>query len=160
LQASNAISGAKGGWAGIMSRQIWPDAPAYSCLPWLWTKAMGTSEIMLRISSMLPMLAAVYLLYLAARELFDRDVALIAAIAFCLHPIIIFAAIGRPQLCTCAHASFLLAALWTRRFEKPIAVTLGLAALPEPGGCVAILLVGEAQMRGFIPCCLVEVLPL
>jgi hypothetical protein len=83
----------KGGWAGILHRQVWPDAPAYSCLLWLWTKAMGTSEIMLRISSVLPMLGAVYLLYRAARELFDRDVAFIAAIVFCLHPIIIFAAI-------------------------------------------------------------------
>ena len=83
----------KGGFAGIMSRQVWPDAPAYSCLLWLWTKVMGSAEIMLRISSVLPMLAAVYLLYLAARELFDRDVAIIAAIVFCLHPIIIFAAI-------------------------------------------------------------------
>ena len=83
----------KGGFAGIMSRQVWPDAPAYSCLLWLWTKVMGTGETMLRISSVLPMLAAVYLLYRAARELFDRDVAIIAAIVFCLHPIIIFAAI-------------------------------------------------------------------
>jgi hypothetical protein len=83
----------KGGWAGILSRQVWPDAPAYSVLLWLWTKAMGTGELMLRISSVLPMLAAVYLLYRAARELFDQDVALIAAIVFCLHPIIIFAAI-------------------------------------------------------------------
>jgi hypothetical protein len=83
----------KGGWAGIRSRQVWPDAPAYSCLLWLWTKVMGTGELMLRISSVLPMLAAVYLLYRAARELFDRDVAIVAAIVFCLHPIIIFAAI-------------------------------------------------------------------
>jgi Dolichyl-phosphate-mannose-protein mannosyltransferase len=83
----------KGGWAGIMSRQIWPDSPLYSCLLWLWTKAMGTGEIALRISSLIPMLAATYLLYRAARELFDRDVALIAVIVFCLHPFIIFAAI-------------------------------------------------------------------
>ncbi|MGB8539382.1 MAG: glycosyltransferase family 39 protein, partial [Acidobacteriaceae bacterium] len=83
----------KGGWAGIMSRQVWPDAPAYSCLLWLWTKVMGTGELMLRISSVLPMLAAVYLLYRAARELFDQDVAVVVAIVFCLHPIIIFAAI-------------------------------------------------------------------
>jgi hypothetical protein len=83
----------KGGFAGIMSRQVWPDAPAYSCLLWLWTKVMGTDEILLRISSLLPMLGAVYLLYRAARELFDRDVAMTAAIVFCLHPIIIFAAI-------------------------------------------------------------------
>ena len=83
----------KGGWAGILSRQVWPDAPAYSCLLWLWTKVMGTGELMLRISSVLPMLAAVYLLYRAARELFDQDVAVVVAIVFCLHPIIIFAAI-------------------------------------------------------------------
>ena len=83
----------KGGFAGIMSRQVWPDAPAYSCLLWLWTKAVGTGEIMLRISSVLPMLAAVYLLYLAARQLFDWDVAMVATIVFSLHPIIVFAAI-------------------------------------------------------------------
>jgi hypothetical protein len=72
----------KGGWAGILSRQVWPDAPAYSCLLWLWTKVMGAGELMLRISSVLPMLAAAYLLYRAARELFDRDVAFVAAIVF------------------------------------------------------------------------------
>jgi hypothetical protein len=67
----------QGGFSGIMSRQIWPDSPAYSCLLWLWTKAMGTGELTLRISSVLPMLAAVYLLYRAARKLFRRDVAFI-----------------------------------------------------------------------------------
>ena len=46
----------QGGLAGIMSRQVWPDAPTYSCLLWLWTKAMGMGEIALRISSILPML--------------------------------------------------------------------------------------------------------
>jgi hypothetical protein len=35
----------------------------------------------------------VYLLYLAARELFDRDCAIVAAIVFCLHPIVDFASI-------------------------------------------------------------------
>ena len=83
----------RGGFAGIMSRQVWPDSPVYSCLLWLWTKAMGNSEVTLRISSLLPMLAATYLLYRAARELFDWDVAMIATIVFCLHPIIIFAAV-------------------------------------------------------------------
>jgi hypothetical protein len=79
----------RGGFAGIISRQVWPDSPVYSCLLWLWTKALGTSEISLRISSVLPMLAAVYLLYRAARELFEHDIAIIAAVIFCLHPIII-----------------------------------------------------------------------
>jgi len=83
----------KGGFHGILSRQVWPDSPVYSCLLWLWTRAMGTGELMLRISSVLPMLAAVYLLYRAARQLFAWDVAMITIIVFCLHPIIIFAAI-------------------------------------------------------------------
>ena len=34
------------------------------------------------------MLGAVYLLYRSARELFDWDVAVIAAVVFCLHPIV------------------------------------------------------------------------
>ncbi len=90
----------RGGFSGILSRQVWPDSPAYSCLLWLWTKVMGTGELLLRVSSVLPMLAAVYLLYRAARELFDRDVAIITAIVFCLHPIVVFAAIDiRPYAC-------------------------------------------------------------
>ena len=39
------------------------------------------------------MLAAVYVLYRAARELFDRELGFFTAVVFCLHPIIIFAAI-------------------------------------------------------------------
>jgi hypothetical protein len=82
----------RGGFRGIM-RQAWPDAPAYSYLLWLWTKVMGTSEIGLRISSILPMLGAVCLLYYAARKLFEEDVAFIATILFVLHPIVVFASI-------------------------------------------------------------------
>jgi hypothetical protein len=83
----------KGGFAEIMSRQGWPDVPVYYYLLWLWTKVMGTGEITLRISSVLAMIGAVYLLYRAARELFDRDVAIIAAIVFCLHQVVIFESI-------------------------------------------------------------------
>jgi Dolichyl-phosphate-mannose-protein mannosyltransferase len=83
----------RGGFAGIMARQVWPDSPTYSCLLWLWTLAMGAGEIMLRVSSLLPMLGATYLLYRAASLLFDREAAMTTTIAFCIHPIIIFAAI-------------------------------------------------------------------
>ena len=82
----------KDGFSGI-ARQMWPDSPAYSYLLLLWTKVMGTSEIMLRISSILPMLGAVLLLYCSARKLFERDIALIATIIFCVDPVIVFAAI-------------------------------------------------------------------
>ncbi len=80
----------KGGFSEILSRQGWPGVPAYPYILWLWVKAVGTGELALRISSVLAMLGAVYLLYRSARELFDSDVAVIAAIVFCLHPIINF----------------------------------------------------------------------
>lgn len=80
------------GFSEIWSRQSM-SFPAYSYILWSSTKILGTSEIALRIPSILAMLGAVYLLYLAARELFERDIAFIAAIVFCLHPIVVFAAI-------------------------------------------------------------------
>jgi hypothetical protein len=83
----------KGGFSEIVSRQGWPGVPAYPYILWLWAKAVGTGEVALRISSVLAMVGAVYLLYRSARELFDSDVAIIAAIVFCLHPIIISEAI-------------------------------------------------------------------
>lgn len=83
----------KAGFSEIKSRLGWPVAPIYPYILWLWTKVMGTSEIALRIPSILAMLVAAYFLYRAARELFDRDVAIIATIVFCLHPIVIFASI-------------------------------------------------------------------
>jgi hypothetical protein len=78
----------KGGFAEIFSRQGWPGVPAYPYFLWLWVKAVGTSEIALRTSSVVAMLGAVYLLYRSARELFYWDVAVIAAVVFCLHPIV------------------------------------------------------------------------
>lgn len=71
--------------------------PTYPYILWLATKIVGTSEIALRIPSILAMLAAVYLLYSAARELFDRDVAMVTAAVFCVHPLVVFESIdARP----------------------------------------------------------------
>jgi hypothetical protein len=82
-------------------RQILPRrglvSAAYPYILWLTTRLTGTGEIALRIPSILAMLAAVYLLYRAARELFDRDVAFIVAVIFSIHPVVIFASIdARP----------------------------------------------------------------
>jgi hypothetical protein len=81
----------KGKFSEILSRQGWPGVPAYPYLLWLWTRALGTGEITLRLLSVLAMLGAAYLLYRTARELFDRDIAIVAAVFFCLHPSILFA---------------------------------------------------------------------
>jgi uncharacterized membrane protein len=121
----------RGGFTGIISRQVWPDSPVYSCLLWLWTKALGTSEISLRISSVLPMLAAVYLLYRAARELFERDIAIIAAVIFCLHPIIISASIDiRPYAfaALAVNATILLLVLLRHNKTTWMAALFGLLA--------------------------------
>lgn len=67
--------------------------PTYLYILWFFTKIFGTSELALRVPSILAMLGAVYLLYLAARELFDRETALTAAVIFCVHPIVIFESI-------------------------------------------------------------------
>src|SRR6202453_4494402 len=151
----------KGGFAGIMSRQVWPDAPAYSCLLWLWTKAVGMGEIALRISSLLPMLGAVYLLYRVARELFDWDVGLIAAILFCLHPIIIFASIDiRPYgFAALAINSSILALVQLRHNNSNwLAALFGLSAacivqfqllfaviLPALAVCFVVLKIGDRK---------------
>jgi mannosyltransferase len=85
----------RGFWQ-ILSRRGQVSA-AYPYILWLTTRITGTSEVALRIPSVLAMLAAAYLLYRAARELFDRDIALIVVIFFCAHPIVAFAAIdARP----------------------------------------------------------------
>lgn len=75
---------------------IWPRQyqclafPAYSYILWLASKVLGVSEIALRVPSVLATLGAAYLLYRSARELFDREMALVAAIIFCVNPIVIF----------------------------------------------------------------------
>jgi len=81
------------GFSGIPSHLGGVSFPPYAYILWLTTKILGASEIALRVPSILAMLGAVYLLYLAARELFERDIAIIAVIIFCLHPIVIFASI-------------------------------------------------------------------
>lgn len=66
---------------------------AYPYALWCASKLLGTSEMALRIPSIVAMLGAVYFLYRAARELFGREFAFIVCIVFCSNPIIIFAAV-------------------------------------------------------------------
>jgi 4-amino-4-deoxy-L-arabinose transferase-like glycosyltransferase len=118
------------GFSGIWSRQNM-FFPAYSYILWFSTKILGTSEIALRIPSILAMLGAVYLLYLAARELFERDIAFIAAIVFCLHPIVVFESIDvRPYtFATLAtNAAILILVRLRRNSSNWLALLLGLSA--------------------------------
>jgi hypothetical protein len=78
-------------------RQIWARSgesfPAYSYILWLTNAVFGGKEIVLRIPSILAMLAATYVFYRCARELFAREVALVATVLFILDPRVVFAAI-------------------------------------------------------------------
>jgi hypothetical protein len=77
------------------------------------------------------MLAAAYVLYRAARELFGREVALFTAIIFCLHPIIIFASIDiRPYaFAALALNSAILALVYLRHNDSNwLAALFGLSS--------------------------------
>jgi hypothetical protein len=81
------------GFSQIWSRQVL-NFPAYDYILWLFTRIFGTSEAALRSLSVLAMLGATWLMYRIARELFNRDVALLSTIIFCIDPIISFASIN------------------------------------------------------------------
>ena len=97
------------------------------------------------------MLGAVYLLYRAARELFDWDVAVIAAIVFCLHPIIIFAAIDvRPYAFAALAINATIFVLVRLRYSKSnwLAALFGLLA----AGIVEFQLLFAAILPALVVC--------
>ena len=63
-------------------------SPIYPYILWFTTRVTGTSVIGLRIPSVLAMLGAAYVFYLCARQLFQREMALVATIIFCVNPIV------------------------------------------------------------------------
>src|SRR5580658_7714384 len=64
-----------GGFKQIWSRSIQGNSfAAYAYVLWLTKVLFGSSEFVLRIPSIIAMLAAVYLFYRCARELFAWDV--------------------------------------------------------------------------------------
>jgi len=83
-----------GGFKQIWARSIEGTSfPAYAYILWLTRTAFGDKELILRIPSILAMLAAAYVLYLCAREMFGWDASLIATLFFVLHRFVGFAAI-------------------------------------------------------------------
>lgn len=123
-----------GGFRQIWARSIEINSfPAYFYILWLTNAIFGSKEIVLRVPSILAMLGAVYLLYLAARELFDGDkeIAIITAVIFCVHPIVIFAAIDvRPYAfaALAINASILALVRLRRNNSNWLAAVFGLLA--------------------------------
>ncbi len=77
----------------IWSRSaMMPSSIGYLYTLWAAKSILGTSEIALKIPSTFAMLAAVYFLFRATRELFDQETAFLACIFFSLTNNVVFAA--------------------------------------------------------------------
>lgn len=132
LDETGTYWGINAGFPGIWSRQFQTlSSTEYAYLLWASTKLIGTSEIALRIPSILAMLGAVYLLYRAARELFSRDCAILAALIFSINPIVAFAAIDvRPYAfaALATNATILILFRLRRNSSNWLAALFGLSA--------------------------------
>ena len=121
-----------GGFKQIWTRSIQGNSfAAYAYLLWLTKTLFGSSELVLRIPSILAMLAAVYVFYRCARELFDWDVSLIATIFFILPRGIAFAAIDvRPYgfALLATNLTILLFLRWMNTKKTADAAWLGVVA--------------------------------
>ncbi len=119
-----------GGFRQIWSRQD-VSFPAYFYILWATKSLFGSSEVVLRMPSVFAMLAAVYVAYRIARELFSADVAGIVTVVFCLHPIVAYAAVdARPYafavlLVNCAILSFLR---WIKTNSTRYGILFGVSA--------------------------------
>ncbi|MGD0931025.1 MAG: glycosyltransferase family 39 protein [Candidatus Korobacteraceae bacterium] len=121
-----------GGFKQIWARSIQGNSfAAYAYILWLTRTLFGDKEIVLRIPSILAMLAAVYVFYRCARELFDWDVSLIATMVFILPRGIAFAAIDvRPYgfALLLTNLTILLFLRWTKTHKNAYAALFGAAA--------------------------------
>src|SRR5271167_4312405 len=121
-----------GGFREIWARSIQGNSfAAYAYILWLTRTLFGDKEIVLRIPSILAMLAAVYVFYKCARELFDWDVSLIAAMVFTLPRGIAFAAIDvrpYPFALLVTNLTILLFLRWMKTNQMVYAALFGIAS--------------------------------
>jgi len=105
--------------------------PLYYTMLWGVTRLLGESEVVLRLPSLLSMLATAFLLYRFAGRLFGQGAAIVALAIFVVYPNVgIYAADARPY--ALAVLATLIATMllesWLRTFERKHAVFYGLAA--------------------------------
>ena len=105
--------------------------PLYYTMLWGVTQLLGTSEIALRLPSLLSMLAVAFLLYRFTGRLFGRSAAIVALAVFVVYPDVgSYASDARPYalaLLATLVATMLLES-WLRTFEPRRAAFYGLAA--------------------------------
>jgi len=121
----------QGGFRQLWDRQGSIQFVAYPFFLWATKSLFGSSLVALRAPSVLAMIGATVFLYHIAREFFDRDVSLIVTTIFCLHPIVIFAAIDARSyamgLLACTAATYFLLR-WMRTHNTRDAILFGLTA--------------------------------
>ncbi|MFI5115311.1 MAG: glycosyltransferase family 39 protein [Terriglobales bacterium] len=121
-----------GGFKQIWARSVQGNSfAAYAYILWLTKTFFGSSELVLRIPSILAMLAAVYVFYRCARELFAWDVSLIATMLFVLPRGIAFAAIDvRPYAFALlvTNLTILLFLRWMKTKRVAYAALFGIAS--------------------------------
>jgi hypothetical protein len=130
LDETNSYYSIAGGFWRIWSRQGL-SFPLYSYILWVTKSLFGSSEVVLRMPSVIAMLGAVYLLYRIARELFASDVAGIVTVVFCLNPIVSFEAVdARPYAFAAlvTNGAILCLLRWLRTSAKRDAIFLGALA--------------------------------
>jgi len=82
-----------GGFAKVWTRSaLMPSSIGYLYTLWFAKSILGSSEIALKIPSLIALLAAVYVLFRTARELYGEETAFLASILFCLEGNVVFAA--------------------------------------------------------------------
>jgi len=121
-----------GGFKQIWGRSVEGNSfAAYAYILWLTKALFGVKEVILRVPSILAMIASVYVFYRCARELFDWDVSLIATLFFVLPRLIAFAAIDvRPYAFAVLMTNLTILAFlrWTKTHRTAYAALLGVAA--------------------------------
>lgn len=121
-----------GGFGQIWSRTFSGlSFPAYPYVLFFFRKLFGNREVILRIPSVLAMLAAVFALYRIAREFVDYDVSFIVCLLFCLHKNVVFAAVDvRPYsfAMLATNLAIYLLIRWLRHPDIRHSVLLGATA--------------------------------
>ncbi len=119
-----------GGFSKIWSRQE-VMFPTYSYILWAAKTILGSSEIALRVPSLLAMCMAVWVLYRISMEFFDSSISLAVTILFCVHPSILFAAIdARPYAfeLLVLNSAILFLLRWIRLHDLRYALMAGAAS--------------------------------
>ena len=132
LDESLAYWQVSGGFWKVWSRSAqMPSSIGYLYTLWFAKSILGSHEIALKIPSTLAMLGAVYFLFKAGCELFDREFAFLSCIFFCLEYNVVFAATdARPYAFALLATNLAIFAFvrWMTRQQMRHAILFGAAA--------------------------------